>query len=526
MEDDAPVIYGLEFQARALTAQTAETDAIRFLVGTQSLKFDNQPNKKPVGLSNQTPYCSSYLVLTPAIGIKPRVRHGKGCHTPAPLLAHVLTAPTVLFPQIHIIDFDDENNIINKSVLLHQVGEIWHMSASPADKSVLTTCYNTTSDSRVATSAAVWRMPKEFESGTHESPDDSSNNPQALELLCHLDNAAQGNMAWRCWVSGLQIPIPLQGSVSDSIRKAGRDRVSILAGVDRLPLPVRQQEWRAALPQVPVRPLRQAELPLGADSRAALPAHKEVRLSPSQSRPPLRLLCSGETGMRSQCAVKAGGAVSPDARRQTPVPWRYVCVDSDIDCKLCPPRHSVLWEPMGDGKRLVSLADNHVALWDLEASSTKATVSSSATLEGKGQLKFTSGKWSPHHNCTQLATANDTAIRGWDLRSMRCGDVEVSGGTQPEDGLSPVLSRAGSAIHAIRRDVAKRDRQGRADHRRLSDQLARHGLLHPSASGSGHIPVRGGAIPGGHRSRVQGGARQVGFGIGCEHLGSGLRDST
>uniref|UniRef100_A0AAQ5ZU31 Uncharacterized protein n=1 Tax=Amphiprion ocellaris TaxID=80972 RepID=A0AAQ5ZU31_AMPOC len=42
MEDDAPVIYGLEFQARALTAQTAETDAIRFLVGTQSLKFDNQ----------------------------------------------------------------------------------------------------------------------------------------------------------------------------------------------------------------------------------------------------------------------------------------------------------------------------------------------------------------------------------------------------------------------------------------------------------------------------------------------------
>lgn len=29
-------------QARALTPQTGETDAIRFLVGTQSLKFDNQ----------------------------------------------------------------------------------------------------------------------------------------------------------------------------------------------------------------------------------------------------------------------------------------------------------------------------------------------------------------------------------------------------------------------------------------------------------------------------------------------------
>ena len=30
------------FQARALTAQVAETEAIRFLVGTQSLRFENQ----------------------------------------------------------------------------------------------------------------------------------------------------------------------------------------------------------------------------------------------------------------------------------------------------------------------------------------------------------------------------------------------------------------------------------------------------------------------------------------------------
>uniref|UniRef100_A0A8C2FKM3 EARP complex and GARP complex interacting protein 1 n=1 Tax=Cyprinus carpio TaxID=7962 RepID=A0A8C2FKM3_CYPCA len=203
--------------ARALTAQTAETDAIRFLVGTQSLKFDNQ---------------------------------------------------------IHIIDFDDENNMINKSVLLHDAGEIWHISGSPADKAVLTTCYSKTSESRVLTCAAVWRMPPEWESGNHESPDDSSNNPQTLELLCHLDNTAHGSVA------------------------------------------------------------------------------------------------------------------------------------------------CVLWEPMGDGKRLISLAENHVLLWDLQESSTKAKISSTATLEGKGQLKFTTGKWSPHHNSTQLATANDTAIRGWDLRSM------------------------------------------------------------------------------------------------------------
>lgn len=218
MEDDAPVIYGLEFQARALTAQTAETDAIRFLVGTQSLKFDNQ---------------------------------------------------------IHIIDFDDENNIINKNVLLHQAGEIWHIGASPADKAVLTTCYNKTSDSRVVSCAAVWRMPSDWETGNHESPDDSAHNPQTLELLCHLDDGTHGN---------------------------------------------------------------------------------------------------------ATC---------------------------------------VLWEPMGDGKCVISLADNHARLWDLQESSTQATVSSSTTLEGKGQLKFTCGKWSPHHNCSQLATANDTSIRGWDLRTMR-----------------------------------------------------------------------------------------------------------
>lgn len=54
-----------------------------------------------------------------------------------------------------------------------------------------------------------------------------------------------------------------------------------------------------------------------------------------------------------------------------------------------------------------------------EGAAVSPQVSSTATLEGKGQLKFTSGKWSPHHNCSQLATANDTAIRGWDLRTMR-----------------------------------------------------------------------------------------------------------
>nr|XP_019607590.1 PREDICTED: protein TSSC1 isoform X6 [Rhinolophus sinicus] len=78
----------------------------------------------------------------------------------------------------------------------------------------------------------------------------------------------------------------------------------------------------------------------------------------------------------------------------------------------------VTWEPTGDGKRVISLADNHILLWDLQESSSQAVLASSASLEGKGQLKFTSGRWSPHHNGTQVATANDTAVRGWDTRSM------------------------------------------------------------------------------------------------------------
>ncbi|XP_058538396.1 EARP and GARP complex-interacting protein 1 isoform X4 [Neofelis nebulosa] len=130
------------------------------------------------------------------------------------------------------------------------------------------------SDSKVLTCAAVWRMPKELEPGSHESPDDSSSPAHTLELLCHLDDTAHGSVA------------------------------------------------------------------------------------------------------------------------------------------------CVVWEPTGDGRRVISLADSHILLWDLQESSSQAVLASSASLEGKGQLKFTSGRWSPHHTCTQVATANDTTIRGWDTRSM------------------------------------------------------------------------------------------------------------
>uniref|UniRef100_UPI00358F764D EARP and GARP complex-interacting protein 1 isoform X2 n=1 Tax=Myxine glutinosa TaxID=7769 RepID=UPI00358F764D len=217
MDDDAPVIYGIEFQARTLTAQTAETDAIRFMVGTQSLKHDNQ---------------------------------------------------------VHLIDFDDENNLINKTVFLHHFGEIWHISASPADFNVLSTCYNTCVDGKLQTRAAVWRIPCDAEAGEADTGEDVGANPLALDLLCHLESN-----------------------------------------------------------------------------------------NPTSTT-------------------------------------------------------SVLWEPMGDGTKVITLADNHLLCWDLKESSTEAVLSNSLSVEGKGQLKFTSGRWSPHHHCCQVATANDTTIRGWDIRTM------------------------------------------------------------------------------------------------------------
>uniref|UniRef100_G1SDF3 Uncharacterized protein n=1 Tax=Oryctolagus cuniculus TaxID=9986 RepID=G1SDF3_RABIT len=58
MVSECTVLTGLElpgFFARALTPQTAETDAIRFLVGTQSLKYDNQGTLRRSGCSSRWP---------------------------------------------------------------------------------------------------------------------------------------------------------------------------------------------------------------------------------------------------------------------------------------------------------------------------------------------------------------------------------------------------------------------------------------------------------------------------------------
>ncbi|XP_034243168.1 EARP-interacting protein homolog isoform X2 [Thrips palmi] len=141
MADDNSIIYGLEFQARALAPQLAETEAVRFFVGTQSLKFTQN--------------------------------------------------------QIHLVELDEEHSYVNTRVFPHSTGEIWSVSPSPVSADVISTCYNTITDNSCVMKSALWRLPpaetedqtdvdQEGGSGSHHS----SMNP--LECLCELDTMQHG----------------------------------------------------------------------------------------------------------------------------------------------------------------------------------------------------------------------------------------------------------------------------------------------------------------------------------------------
>lgn len=218
MEDDAAVIHGLEFQARALTAQVAETDAIRFLVGTQSLKTDNQ---------------------------------------------------------VQCIDFDDDSSAISKTAYLHRAGEIWHVSASPCHRDVLATCYNKVSEGKCEMRSTLWRMPSEEGAMAGSGDDATTAMTPSLEPLCDLS------------------------------------------------------------------------------------------------------------------AEDVGG---------------------DTKC--------VVWQPTDD-RRLFSLVDHRILLWDLVESGSRAKLTSQWSVEGKSHSRLSAGTWNPHQNSTQIATAHDTWIRGWDLRTQK-----------------------------------------------------------------------------------------------------------
>lgn len=93
-------------QARALASQLAETEKIRFFIGTQSLKQINN--------------------------------------------------------QIHLVEFDEENSTLKTTVFYHTLGEIWKLNSSPLNVSLITTCYNViTNDNTCSIKTSILKIPEE-----------------------------------------------------------------------------------------------------------------------------------------------------------------------------------------------------------------------------------------------------------------------------------------------------------------------------------------------------------------------------
>ncbi|XP_065842970.1 EARP-interacting protein homolog isoform X2 [Oscarella lobularis] len=134
MDDDSPVIYGLESQGRAISARTAETDEIHYFVGTQSLRSDNQ---------------------------------------------------------VHLLEFDDETHYIEKKVFGHPNGEIWQLSCSPKDRDLLSTSHSQVKRSKLEYGATLWQIPDSGEEGdgiaTNRLPSTGSASGTHLKNVMDLE---------------------------------------------------------------------------------------------------------------------------------------------------------------------------------------------------------------------------------------------------------------------------------------------------------------------------------------------------
>ncbi|KAJ9601626.1 hypothetical protein L9F63_000234 [Diploptera punctata] len=138
MEDDNPVIYGLEFQARALASQLAESDTVQFLVGTQSLKLTHN--------------------------------------------------------QVHVVELNEETGGLTTHVFQHSAGEVWHLASCPSNPSLISTCYNTLTDQNTCSmKSAIWKLPVTSEDAIDEvSENRDVNELLALEQVCQLDTQSHG----------------------------------------------------------------------------------------------------------------------------------------------------------------------------------------------------------------------------------------------------------------------------------------------------------------------------------------------
>ncbi|KAK9511825.1 hypothetical protein O3M35_000413 [Rhynocoris fuscipes] len=105
LEEDTPLIYGLEFQARSLTVQQTDTDLTRFMVGTQTLKIASN--------------------------------------------------------QIHIVEVCDDTGVLSAQTFSHPSGELWHLHWSPHDSQLFSACYNTiTEDQGTSMKCAIYSIHK------------------------------------------------------------------------------------------------------------------------------------------------------------------------------------------------------------------------------------------------------------------------------------------------------------------------------------------------------------------------------
>jgi len=139
MEDESSVIYGLEFPSRTLAAQKAESEAIRFFVGTQCLREN----------------------------------------------------------QIHLVEYDDDINVVNKTVFPFD-DEIWALSPSTSRPDVIATICDKVVESRVESRASLWRVPG-LETSAGVSAADSQSIGQSgdegdarLLKLLDLDTSSYG----------------------------------------------------------------------------------------------------------------------------------------------------------------------------------------------------------------------------------------------------------------------------------------------------------------------------------------------
>uniref|UniRef100_A0A8D8D6U7 Protein TSSC1 n=2 Tax=Culex pipiens TaxID=7175 RepID=A0A8D8D6U7_CULPI len=104
MDDNNSLIYGLEFQARALASRQAESNDVRFFLATQSLKPNNQ---------------------------------------------------------LHVVDLDEDSSTLQAKIFSHPLGEVWKLTASPHDGNVLASCFSTLGSQGVMQTALL-RLPDEL----------------------------------------------------------------------------------------------------------------------------------------------------------------------------------------------------------------------------------------------------------------------------------------------------------------------------------------------------------------------------